>query len=191
MIKTIRIADATQTNTKGGNVKLIRLFFVVAAAAALTGCGSQPRTADDLRMAVKKDAMFTSHDEFVVNKPFRQVSDNMKKKWTSCLDTSANVRVYRGNGMYAIETHVYKPTVLVKGTHAELALQHKVTGGGTIQVGSPPPDGFYIIVADIDAASGSTTRINLQKQTTGHGDVMKIAREWAEGSTTACPDMSE
>ncbi len=169
----------------------MRVFFAVSLVSFLAACGTPPKTPDEVRSMVKQDRMFTGHDEFVVNKPFRQVSDNMKKRWTSCLDTMVSVRVPRGNGLYAVENHVYKPNATTKGQHTELTLQMKVTGGGVITVGSPPPDGFYTLVADVDAVNGGTTHVNVQRVGTGLGDVMKVSHEWAQGTSGSCPDLSQ
>ena len=172
-------------------MNVMRLLVAGAALAVLAGCGTPPRTPDELRTLVHKDGFGASHDEFVVNKPFRQVSDVMKKKWTACLDTTVSVRVPRGNGFYGTDTYAFKPAANAKGQHLELTLQNKMTNSNVITVGDPPPDGFYMIVADIDAVNATTTRVKLQKLALGYDSIMRLSRQWAEGTSTACPDLTQ
>jgi hypothetical protein len=172
-------------------MKFTHLFLVSAAIAVLSGCGTPPKSPDELRTLVKADGMGASHDEFVVNKPFRQVSDIMKKKWMSCLDTTTSIRVPRGNGLYGVDSYAFKPTSSIKGQHMELALQQKNTTANNITVGDPPPDGFFIMVADITAMNSNSTKVSLQKLSLGFDGVMKRSRQWAEGTSTACPDLTQ
>jgi len=58
------------------------------------------------------------------------------------------------------------------------------------QLGGPPPDGFFIIVADVYPAGGAS-RVDVQKHMPGYDGVMKAIRGWAQGTTTACPDLAQ
>ena len=167
-----------------------RMFFVFSTAVLLFGCASQPKTADQLRDNVKRNAAFSSREVFDVKKPYHQVSGTLKKKWLECLDSTATGSMYRGKGLVAVQTNVYKPKVAVTARRTELTLQHKVTGGSK-QLGSPPPDGFFIIVTDVYSANTNTSRVDVQKHTLGYAGVMKAIRHWAEGTNMGCPDLAQ
>lgn len=168
----------------------VRMFFVFSVAVLLFGCASQPKTADQLRDNVKNKATFSSREVFEVKKPYSQVSDTLRKKWLECLDSTATGSLRRGMGLVAVQTNVYKPNVAVTTQRTELTLQHKVTSGST-QLGSPPPDGFFIIVADVYPANANTSRVDVQKHTLGYAGVMKAIRHWAEGTNMGCPDLAQ
>ena len=167
-----------------------RLLLVFSTVVLLFGCASQPKTADQLRDNVKRNAVFSSRDVFEVKKPYRQVSDTMRKKWMECLDTTTTGTVNRGMGLYATVTNVYKPKAAVTARRTELTLQHRVTEGSK-QLGGPPPEGFFIIVTDVYPTDKNTSRVEVQKHTLGYAGVMKAARHWAEGTNMGCPDVAQ
>ena len=167
-----------------------RLVFLLSTAVLVFGCAAQPKTADQLRDNVKNKATFSSRDVFEVKKPYRQVSDTVRKKWMECLDTTTTGTVYRGMNMYATVTNVYKPKAAVTAQRTELTLQHRVTEGSK-QLGGPPPEGFFIIVTDVYPADKNTARVDVQKHTPGYAGVMKAVRHWAEGTNMGCPDVAQ
>lgn len=171
-------------------MNLPHLSVLLSVALLLSGCASQPKTADQLRDNVKRNATFSSRDVFEVKKPYRQVSDTMRKKWLECLDSTATGTLHRGGNLYATQTNVYKPKVAVTAQRTELTLQHKVTSGST-QLGGPPPEGFFIIVTDVYPTDKNTTRVDVQKHTIGYQGVMKAVRHWAEGTNMGCPDLAQ
>jgi hypothetical protein len=170
---------------------LIRLFFVLSNAVLLFGCGLQPKTADELRDNVKGKAVFSSREVFEVKKPYRQVSDTLKKKWLECLDSTTTGSFHRGGNTFGTQTDIYKPKVSVTDQRTELTLQHKATGTAITQVGGPPPEGFFTFVTDVYPVDKNTTRVDVQKQTPIHGDVVKAIRNWAEGTRMGCPDLAQ
>jgi hypothetical protein len=180
------------SNFQGENpMVLIRLFFVLSTAVLLFGCGLQPKTADELRDNVRGKAVFSSREVFEVKKPYRQVSDTLRKKWLECLDSTTTASFHRGGNTFGTQTNIYKPKVVVSDRRTELTLQHKATGKGITQVGGPPPEGFFTFVTDVYPVDKNTTRVDVQKQTPIHAAVMKAVRNWAEGTNMGCPDLAQ
>src|SRR6267378_611733 len=126
-----------------------RAVLASAAVVLIAGCASQPKTADELRSNVKTGAAFSSRQVFEVKKPYRQVSDTLRKKWLECLDSTTTGSFHRGGNTFGTLTNIYKPKVAVTDRRTELTLQHKQTGTGVTQLGGPPPEGFFIIVTDV------------------------------------------
>ena len=170
-----------------------RLLVLLSTALMVFGCASlqQSRTADELRNKVKNGSAFTSRDVFDVKKPYRQVSDTVKKKWLECLDARGTSSFHRGGNTFGSATNTYKPKAAVTERRTELTLQHRVTGTGITQVGGPPPEGFFIVVTDIYPVDKNASRVEVQKDTPGYDAVMKAIRNWAEGSNMACPDLAQ
>jgi hypothetical protein len=168
-------------------------LLVLSTAFLFFGCGSlqQSRTADELRINVKNGAAFTSRDVFEVKKPYRQVSDTVRKKWMECLDSTGTSAIHRGGNTFGSATNTYKPKAAVTERRTELTLQHRVTGTGITQVGGPPPEGFFIIVADVYPTDKNSSRVEVQKHIPGFDGVMKAVHNWAEGSNMACPDLAQ
>jgi hypothetical protein len=169
-----------------------RLLVLLSTALLFFGCGSlqQSRTADELRNKAKTGATFTSRDVFEVKKPYRQVSDNVRKKWLECLDSRGTSSFHRGGNTFGSATHTFKPKAAVTERRTELTLQHRVTGTGITQVGGPPPEGFFIIVADIYPVDKNASRVEVQKDMPGFDGVMKAVHNWAEGTNMGCPDLA-
>ena len=170
---------------------LTRLFFVLSIAVLLFGCGLQPKTAEELRDKVKGKAVFTSREVFEVKKPYRQVSDILRKKWLECLDSTTTATSHHSGNTFMTQTNIYKPKVSVTDQRTELTLQHKATGKGITQAGDPPPEGFFTFVTDVYPVDKTTTRIDVQKQTPIHDGVVKAVRKWADGTSTGCPDLAQ
>src|SRR5882762_5563448 len=99
---------------------LIRAFFVLSTAVLLFGCASQSKTADQLRDNVQRNATFTSREVFEVKKPYRQVSDTLRKKWLECLDSTTTGSFHRGGNTFGTLTNIYKPKVAVTDRRTEL-----------------------------------------------------------------------
>lgn len=174
-----------------------RLFLVFSTAILVFGCASQSKTADQLRENVKNKAVFSSREVFEVKKPYGQVSDTLKKKWLECLDSTTTGTFVRGGAtstgpaMMGVQTNIYKPKVAVNAKRTELTLQHMAKATGLVQVGGPPPEGFFIIVTDVYPADKNTSRVDVQKHMPGYAGVMKAIRHWAEGTNMGCPDMAQ
>lgn len=170
---------------------LTRLFLLLSTAVLLFGCASQSKTADQVRDNVKNKVAFSSREVFEVKKPYRQVSDTLRKKWLECLDSTTTGTFHRGGNTFGSQTDIYKPKVAVTGQRTELTLQHKVSATGLTQVGGPPPEGFFIIVTDVYPADKNTSRVDVQKHMPGYAGVMKAIRHWAEGTNMGCPDLAK
>lgn len=170
---------------------LIRLFLVLSNVVLIFGCASQSKTAAQLRDNVERNVTFSSREIFEVKKPYRQVSDTLRKKWLECLDSTTTGSFHRGGKTFGTETNIYKPNVTVTDRRTELTLQHKVTGTGLTQLGGPPPEGFFIIVTDVYSVDKNTSRIDVQKHTPGYAGLIKAIRTWAEGTSMGCPDLAQ
>ena len=88
---------------------LIRAFLVLSAAVLFFGCASQSKTADQLRENVQRNVTFSSREVFEVKKPYRQVSDSLRKKWLECLDSTTTGSFHRGGNTFGTLTNIYKP----------------------------------------------------------------------------------
>ena len=168
----------------------MRLIFL-ALAVAVGGCASQPKTADQLRDNVKHNAMFSGRDVFEVKRPYRQVSDTLKKKWLECLDSTTSASFHRGGNTIGSANYIYRPKVADTPQRTELTLQQKVSGTGITQLGGPPPDGFFVLVTDVYPVDRNTTRVDVQKHVPGFAGAMKAVRSWAEGTNMGCPDLGQ
>src|SRR5258706_4451358 len=113
-------------NSKGeGSMVVTVYFFVLSTAVLLFGCASQSKTADQLRDNVKRNVTFSSREVFEVKKPYRQVSDTLRKKWLECLDSTATGSIHRGGNTFGTFSHIYKTKGAVTDRRTDLNLQPK------------------------------------------------------------------
>jgi hypothetical protein len=157
-------------------------------ALLLTGCGSMPRTPDILVQNAKDGSMFSDKEIFVVNRPIEQIADIFKRKSTDCLNVQVT-RTWRENGLLSKEERVYKPSLQITKQRTRLMLQTKVLNN--TDLGGPPPDGWYMMVADAYPVDKNTTRVESYVQWTGENIVFKAVKHWANGTNMGCPDMTK
>lgn len=161
--------------------------MLLSVALLLAGCAGQPKTADQLRDNVKRDAIFSTREVIEVKKPYAEVSATLRKKWIECFDTTTTGTVHRGGNTFSKVTYAYKPKIAVTAGRTELTLQQKIVSG-SFQPGAPP-EGFYIIVTDVYPLGKNASRVDVQKQMPGFSGAMKAIRHWAEGTNLGCPDL--
>lgn len=92
-------------------------------------------------------------------------------------------------GMYQEHTQsTYRANVQTPAPNrAEFTMQvmHNPRGIGA----DPPPGGFYLMVADLEAMSPNRFQVNLYRPTMGHGDTADAVRKWLNGKEVACPKL--
>jgi hypothetical protein len=69
-------------------------------------------------------------------------------------------------------------------------LQGRVVSGSR-EVGNPPADGFYRIVADVTPAGKNETAVKIYKQDPILDPVVKALRHWATGENLECPGFTK
>jgi hypothetical protein len=154
----------------------------------LSGCGSMPHTPDILVQNAKDGSMFSDKEVFVVKRPIEQVTDVFRKKSAECLNVQIT-RTWRENGALRKEERAYKPSMTVNKQRTRLMLQTKVLNN--TDLGGPPPDGWYMMVADAYPVDKNTTRVESYVQWTGENIVFKAVKHWANGTNMGCPDMTK
>ena len=170
--------------------RMTRTLFIAFAFSVtlLTGCGTFPRTPDILVQNAKDGTMFSDKDEFVVKRPIEQVADVFKKKSAECLNIQVT-RTWKGNGILHKEVLAYKPSLTVDKQRVRLMLQTKVLNNPDLA--GPPPDGWYMMVADAYPVDKNTTRVESYVQWPGENIVFKAVKHWANGTNMGCPDMTK
>jgi len=164
--------------------------WLVAAIAGLilTACVKMPQTREEFRVAVSQGAFSAKAENFVVKKNFTQVVTHLRAKTNACLNKEVNRWMMQG--MYQERSKsTYRASVQTPTTsRAEFTLQvtHQPRGVGA----DAPPGGFYLMVADIEAVSPDSLRVNLYRPTLGHGDAVEAVRNWLNGKDDACPSLS-
>ncbi len=164
-----------------------RWLVGLSAGLILTACVQMPQTREEFRAAVAKGAFSTKAESFAVNKNFKQAVTNLSAKTDACLNKV--VERFMMKGMYQERSRsTYRASVQTPAANrAEFTMQvmHNPRGVGA----DPPPGGFYLMVADIEAASPNSFRVNLYRPTLGHGDTVDAVRNWLNGKGDACPKL--
>ncbi|MEN8135754.1 MAG: hypothetical protein ABFS18_09515 [Thermodesulfobacteriota bacterium] len=167
----------------------LNFLLIVFLLALLTGCGSFPRTPELLRENVTGGKFYTSKDFFKVKRPFSKVSSTYKKQAAKCLNKEIN-KVWFEGGMTRRTTTRYVPKIKITSRKTILTIQDRKVSGSK-ELGSPPADGFYRIVADVTPISKNVTSVKIYKQHPALEPVIMALRDWATGKNLECPDFTK
>ena len=154
------------------------------------GCAGliQPQNAAEYRARMPES--YT--ERFEVKRPYRVVSDTLKKKSAQCLNLSVTKQWMEPQGQYSIPRQqklTYRPAMQVTATKAELQLQlDDGTRGGLQKI---PEGGMYILVVDAYPAGRDRTRVEIY----GGGDhvfgpIAEGVKNWATGKSMTCPKLN-
>jgi len=154
----------------------------------LSGCVSQPQSAEEFRRAVPS-ALTAKTETFEVKRPFRDVAATFRKKAPECLQVEIKTTSQTRTSYQVIVT-AYKPTVVVSTERAELHVQqhHKA---GVVKVSKEPDGGYYVLVADAYPVDSNRTRVQMFVPSIGHGVLIRAVRGWATGEELGCPDLTQ
>ena len=166
---------------------LYRGFRAAIAAAMLVGCASNPQTPDEFRKTVP-GSMMGKLVTFDAARPYREVARTFQSRAPECLNV--RVRQYHQTGTASWMTNaVYKPTVLVTGTRAELHLQMHYDG--QMVIGEEPPGGFYVFIADATSIGAGRTHVDIYASGAAQESLTKAVTGWATGKNLGCPDLDK
>jgi len=159
-------------------------------AVLLSGCAVQyPQNAEEFRRAVP-GAFMAKVQTFEVDRAFRDVARTFQAKAPECLSVSVRTVSQTGTSYQNFLT-IYKPTVVVSESKAELHVQRHYQGGGIIVPGKEPPGGLYMLVADATPLDRRRTRIDIYAPTHGADTLIRAITGWATGKNLGCPDMTK
>ena len=170
---------------------VFRSTLALLLAAAVAGCGSMPKSADDFRR-MAPDSTFVKVEQFEVDRPFHKVARTFQQRANTCLRIQVTTRTaggYRSHGTTFKQD--YLPTVKVTDQRAELHVQQHIEGTNLIKVHEEPPGGYYLLIADAFPAGRNKTRIEMYRPTIGHDVLTKSIRGWATGENLGCPDLTK
>ena len=162
------------------------LGFMLSGCVLFTG---HPQSAEEFRQAITKGAFLTKHETYEVDRPFKKVASDFKKKAPECL----NVRIETTSSTrmsYQVIVTVYKATVVATGKKAELHVQQHHEKG-VMNVTKEPEGGYYLIVADATPAGKNKTRIDIYGPSKGFSTMIGAIKGWASGKVKGCPDLTK
>jgi len=176
--------------------------FTIAVFATstvmLTGCmgmlGTLPETPELMVQRVENAESNSTKTEFEVGRPHNTVSEVLERKSQECLNRRVTIRTPVPGLIPSSNTRVEAFTSKVTRSEEQtrLTLQQKADSVGTVNVGPTPPDGWYYLVLDAYPAGKEKTRIVAYHMTVSpYPSVVDAARQWADGTSTGCPDLSE
>ena len=159
------------------------------AVLAAAGCaGKMPQTADEFRQTAP-GAFMVQVQDFEVNRPVREIGETFRRRAPACLNVTIRTTSSAPGSYQVIET-AYKATVVANASKAELHLQQKHLKG-VVAVYKEPEDGHYLFVVDAVPAGPRSAKVQIIGPLRGYDVVVRAFKAWADGSSTACPDMTK
>ena len=164
---------------------------IASAAALIAGCAAlkMPQDAEEYRARMPEK--YT--DKFEVKRPYKTVSDTLKRKSAECFDVAVTRQYQERNGPYVfnkVKTVRFRPGVSVNAKKTVLQLQSTEAGaqGGMQKI---PEGRMYIMVADAFPAAGDKTRIEMYGVNLPFGTNKVFGatvKDWVNGQNlTGCP----
>jgi len=163
--------------------------MLAALATAVSGCASmnvgQPQTKDEFVSAMKEGGVFRNTENLSISRPFKSVVADVGEYAEKCLQ----VRSVAGPSYQyksAGGSTTYRPKLeQQKGSGATLTVQEQYNDR---EQGGMPKGGLFVLVAEIRAAHGSQTDVNVY-YVSGRGKIVDHLKEWATGDKRFCPSL--
>jgi hypothetical protein len=166
-----------------------RLAVLGAVAALAAGCaGKMPQTADEFRQ-MAPGAFMVQVQSFEVKRSPREIGETFRRRAPECLNVTIRT-TSSSPGSYQVIDTAYKATVVAGGDKAELHIQQKHLKG-VVAVYKEPEDGHYLFVVDALPAGARASKVQIIGPSRGYDVVVRAIKAWAEGGSTACPDMTK
>lgn len=170
-----------------------RSFFVISILASfLAGCGTLPKTADNVVESVNANEIYSKKDTFEVKQPLSKVAAVLKEKSAECFRKRTEHTNLQATGIgttgYRTTTIDFTPHVLVTRERVRLTVQLKDVSTGNINVG--PDEGWYVMVVDAYPVNKQTTRVESYFRNNDHEAMQPAVKSWLTGNTAGCPDLS-
>jgi len=162
---------------------VIALVLVAAAPAAAF---EVPQNRQEFVEAVLAGKGATAAETFTVDQPLHKIYDVLAERANTCLDVTVSRTAYVGYVEHSSSD--FNPTVRLAGKdRAEFTLQviHNPRGVGA----TPPPNGLYIMAADLRSIDGNSTEIALYRPTIGFKKIVQSVKLWFTGDAAACPKL--
>ena len=156
----------------------------------LSGCSTHiPQNAEEFRKYASGSTL-TKHKSYEVDRPFKKVAADLRKKGAECLNVRIAIPV--GSSGMATGRVSIKATVNATKEKVELSVQQLVEGH--LFFYNPPDGGHYILVADAKPLAKKKTKIDVYHCAMGfcyYPTVVKAIEGWAKGTVKGCPDMTK
>jgi hypothetical protein len=167
-----------------------RTLVVLGTAAGLAaGCaGKMPQTADEFRQ-MAPGAFMVQVQSFEVKRSPRDIGESFRRRAPECLNVTIRT-TSSSPGSYQVIDTAYKATVIAGSDKAELHLQQKHLKG-VVNVYEEPKDGHYLFVVDATPAGARAAKVQIIGPSRGYDVVVRAIKAWADGSGTACPDLTK
>lgn len=158
------------------------IFLVVSCGYHIGAAQSR----DEFKVQTKGGGMLTRDEQTTVSRPIKAVVADVKAYADKCLDVSVTtgpnyaLREVGGTMLYHPKIDTNKEGVVTLSLQSESTRKSSMHGA--------PPDGIYMLVAEIRAADASSTQINFNYMITANSAV-KHLKQWANGDKNRCPKL--
>lgn len=160
---------------------LTPIIFLVASCGYHIGAA---QTRDEFKAQTKGGGMLTRDEHTTVNRSIKAVVADVKGYADKCLDVSVTtgpnyaLREVGGTMLYHPKTDTNKEGVVTLSLQSESTRKSAMHGA--------PPDGIFMLVAEIRAVDANTTRIDFNYVITANSAVEHL-KLWANGDKNRCP----
>ncbi len=157
-------------------------MVILILAGFVTGCVTPPQTVEELREGVRGGAAFTKMQQDVVNRPFTETFEAVKKSANKCLNVTITGSTASNYGPVIESVRYRSHSKMTSKKTAEMVLQQDARATGKM-----PEGGYFVMLTDIERASSNKTNITIYGASVGYDNVFKSILAWARGEKQGCP----
>ncbi|MFA6902211.1 MAG: hypothetical protein WC236_03915 [Gallionellaceae bacterium] len=170
-------------------------IIVIVMASFIAGCGSAPKSPQELRQSATNGSMGMEKSSFVVQRSLSDLAKTYDVKSKECLNVTVEreltVRnIYGGAGKGESTFLAYSSKVKSTIKQLELNVQMKVTGKNTVKLVEEPEGGYYLLSAEVSPINNSQSNVTLYYYHR-YKNLLAAVQGWSTGKDLKCPDLTK
>ncbi len=171
----------------------VKLGVVLAALLVLSGCGSFPKTPQEMRDQSKDQNGYVKTETFVVNRPYGEVTQYIKRKSNECLSKTFQITYSQKCGFMSTCEHdagttKYIPVANITAARAEFYT--KFWDSESRAVNTPAGDKAVLYLAEATPKGGGTSIKLYYIDHERYQWTRDSIKAWAKGEDPGCPMLS-
>ncbi|RLA75672.1 MAG: hypothetical protein DRG11_00275 [Epsilonproteobacteria bacterium] len=177
--------------------KYIKFTLIIVMGYLVSGCGGKAATSPkEFKQQVGDGGYFFKKEKFVVGKSHQFITNILKERSKTCLNrtvkSSGSMQNRQGitTSSYTAADK-YISVVSKKKNGTQMYVRMHMSSSNMIEISKQHKDGNFIVVADIDKKTNSSSVVNFYYiDSSAYETINNTMRKWLKGKKTHCPKLN-